>query len=595
MLNRPDVEVPPDDHHDPGEDSENPSWVPWVIGGVLTLLFLVFIVWMGIRMFGGDPPTSGDSAKIGRRSGGRQADQDNPEKCGASFGMTEGLALSGAFLAGAAAKHVYSKHSSAAQSDSLFGKFLRFPTLAKVTIIGAYTAVIGGIGVALGRFFFGGSDSSSNTDPVAKGKELERQFQDKAKKLSEIKGENTTLFEQTWSGKRTAKTIRVVQFNILAHGLSDMGCGFATNYKKGAPSEKSNHVQNMVDEWYDREKPTIPPITQPDPDGKKMKKAIKDIKDGKKNELLKLRKAGKAAECMSAMEKKWLHSEKYRELLFGRTWGPQPYGVPERIKRAAGLILSQCPDVVTLQEVDHYNYFEELFMPLGYSGVLNLKPMPTCETGNGTYGSDGVAIFWNKKRFRRINSESLELYDRKQNKVSGQRVIILVLEDMSTSTKFVVATGHFKSGDEDKHKPMKREHIDEVFDKLNKDHEGKPVIFAMDFNTDVASDAFQYFQGRAMGEWATDKIVFESAYELNDTDHFTTIKKRIGGDQPGKIGDEKHHTIDFIFHSRKLKCTGTLSIPHKNDILKATDNLGLPWWRYPSDHIMPGADLELLA
>jgi len=365
----------------------------------------------------------------------------------------------------------------------------------------------------------------------------------------------------------TDETIRVAQFNVLAHGLADFGGGFGTLYRDDAPSK----VQNMAEE-----------IT-----------LSSDLLKAQKQKWNMLREEGRADETMSSAEKKWLHSKAYREILFGRSWGPRPYGVPERIKRVAGAILAQCPDVITLQELDHYAYVSQLLDSLGYSGEIHKKIMdPTCRGNGGRdpklgYGDDGVAIFWNTKRLEKVKSEHIiPKFGEDSEKESGQRIVILTLKHKQSNKEFVVVTGHFKSGDDQKPKvlKMKKYHVDVLTEKL-KEYAGKPIIFTCDFNTSVSSKTFEYFQDL--------NKTLTSAYDLSDTERLSTVKKRKGGDQPNKVGKEKNHTIDFIFYSQAWKCVGTLGIPHKDHVLKETNGLGMPCWRYPSDHFMLCADLVM--
>lgn len=116
-----------------------------------------------------------------------------------------------------------------------------------------------------------------------------------------------------------------------------------------------------------------------------------------------------------------------------------------------------------------------------------------------------------------------------------------------------------------------------------------PVIFGADFNTGhdtpVMTDTFL----------PETKGSLNSAYSLTNNIRHTTFKYRKGGDQPEKCKPVSH-MIDYIFYSKKhWNCVRTLDIPDlKIPNEKSGLNLnnpGLPNWRYPSDHIMIGAEL----
>ena len=79
-----------------------------------------------------------------------------------------------------------------------------------------------------------------------------------------------------------------------------------------------------------------------------------------------------------------------------------------RKTRLIGEILQYTPDIITMQEIDHYNDF---FLPelnsLGYIGVFAPKPLSACLVVSNN--SDGCAIFLNEKKFRVMSTESITL------------------------------------------------------------------------------------------------------------------------------------------------------------------------------------------
>lgn len=83
-----------------------------------------------------------------------------------------------------------------------------------------------------------------------------------------------------------------------------------------------------------------------------------------------------------------------------------------------GEIIQYSPDIVTMQEVDHYNDF---FLPelqaMGYIGVYSPKPLSACLFVSNS--SDGCALFISEKRFRIISSESITLALTKAELVDG--------------------------------------------------------------------------------------------------------------------------------------------------------------------------------
>ena len=73
-----------------------------------------------------------------------------------------------------------------------------------------------------------------------------------------------------------------------------------------------------------------------------------------------------------------------------------------------GEITQYSPDIITMQEVDHYDdFFRPELKRLGYVGLFAPKPLSACLVVSNS--SDGCAIFVKENKFRMISSESLTL------------------------------------------------------------------------------------------------------------------------------------------------------------------------------------------
>merc|ERR1712072_466889 len=117
------------------------------------------------------------------------------------------------------------------------------------------------------------------------------------------------------------------------------------------------------------------------------------------------------------------------------------------------------------------------------------------------------------------NGETVPKEDDTGNQgIAGQRVLAVELQDRNTKKSLVVITGHFKSGTNKDDVPMKKKHIDAVLEWIstNKKFKGKPLIFGMDFNTDVTTEAFAYWEERKTHYLK--KLDLQSAYRLEDTE-----------------------------------------------------------------------------
>lgn len=175
---------------------------------------------------------------------------------------------------------------------------------------------------------------------------------------------------------------------------------------------------------------------------------------------------------------------------------------------------------------------------------------------------------------------------------SKQVFMHVVLNHITANKKFAIVTAHAKSGDDNADIATKIRQAEYMADKLKKF--SIPVIYAADFNTNPGTKAFKKFVEKANG--------FKSAYPVKTEDNVkggkqnetptTSYKFRRGGDQPEKCRPISQ-AIDFIFHSEQWKCTKLLTIPKELQELVKAKCAGLPNWRYPSDHVMIGAELEL--
>lgn len=415
------------------------------------------------------------------------------------------------------------------------------------------------------------------------------------------------------SHAKPAGAIRFLQFNILAHGLSDTSSGFAASYKENI---REATLQD-------------PPV---------------------KDELV---------------------SEQVNELLMSgkttNTGGIIP--PPPRFNRIMSIILEQNPDVITLQEVDHHL---DLMMPqleaLGYEGIFREKHKSVASKYNGGV-NDGVAIYWNTQKIKLAENHlvfSGSLHDHK-GKQAKQVAIAVKLQLKTTDQEFLVMTAHVKSGDKPKEVPIKEAQGREVANMMADNHlllpgwagpftiDGKvvyrhsngseqeetplaatqlPVVFACDFNNAPGGHAHVAFY-KKLAEKGT---VVTSAYgevlgHLADPTNydevvkaepeFTTDKWRKGGEQKQKIKVTRQ-TIDYIFHTEEFECSRVLDITPKpgqerclkcNTVANALnkcpkcgasgDSLAhiptrngieavhMPGYKYPSDHFMICADLTL--
>lgn len=282
--------------------------------------------------------------------------------------------------------------------------------------------------------------------------------------------------------------------------------------------------------------------------------------------------------------------------------------------RVATVILRQMPDILTMQEVD---CLEELMGDHGLgqfykSSIWYKKDVVQSYKMIGV--ADGVAVLWNQEKFEIVGrgggplpacdkqgkNKYLKDTDKDGEKVHDSKQIWTYVKLQcrdETKKTFIVVTAHLKSGDNAEDKFTKKAQAKFMAKQMKNlsENETIPVVCAADFNTNPGTEAFQAFVENTTGS-------FESAYPFKPEKNeeggaqnktpTTSYKFRRGGDQPGKCKPISQ-AIDFIFHSKQWKCARTLSIPKELQELVDAKCAGLPNWRYPSDHVMIGAELEL--
>jgi len=163
----------------------------------------------------------------------------------------------------------------------------------------------------------------------------------------------------------------------------------------------------------------------------------------------------------------------------------------QRRYRLLGEVVQYSPDIITMQEVDHYNdfFFPEL-QRMGYIGMFAPKPLSSCLFVSNS--SDGCAIFVSEKRLKVISSESITLALTKAELVDGgelneediyiraqnQVALITVCEVIPTADDFsfpvrlaqppllIIATTHLKSSKSASGERYREKEIGEVLKRI---------------------------------------------------------------------------------------------------------------------------------
>merc|ERR1711964_223225 len=283
-------------------------------------------------------------------------------------------------------------------------------------------------------------------------------------------------------------------------------------------------------------------------------------------------------------------------------------------------ILGNDPDIITVQELDHYwDFMGPLLHSVGYKSHYQYKQKSNGESYTGGF-RDGVAIFWKHEKF--------DFHDQSSEFTSPMIRVGLTTKGNAPPQTFDVFTAHMKSGDEECKKPFKTKkgkpdegcewEINEVtkavqlktvcgkcadtlvkkMDKVNllaewvKRHK-RPFIISLDLNSNQRSIANRML----MAKLSKAKRTIYDTYADLGLSGCSTYKERWGGAQPEKIDKAvKAQRIDFIFRSSHWRTVKALAYPTKDELLNNTMPGHGPWLpniKQGSDHFCAVATLRL--
>ena len=240
-------------------------------------------------------------------------------------------------------------------------------------------------------------------------------------------------------------------------------------------------------------------------------------------------------------------------------------------------ILFYSPDVVCLQEVDHFHdYFSPKLKAHGYSGTFLAKPDSPCLRVPGHTSPDGCAVFVKESRLEVKQMQEVLLKD-DRSLASNQVAIIVMLNDLQTNRKFLAAVTHLKAkeGNEKTRLAQGKDLLVNLRQMKCGMGNGEvlPILVGDDFNATPDEPIYQEMLDNGLNS------SYLSAAKHEAT--FTTWKFRPKG--------EVCHTIDYVWHSPEFIARNFLEIPSKDIIGKAA----LPSVDFPSDHLSLVFDFEM--
>ncbi|XP_067004646.1 nocturnin isoform X3 [Anabrus simplex] len=252
-------------------------------------------------------------------------------------------------------------------------------------------------------------------------------------------------------------------------------------------------------------------------------------------------------------------------------WSKRRYQIVEEI-------VEYCPDVILLQEVDHFSFLKKVLGSQGYSGMFFPKPDSPCLYIQGNNGPDGCAIFYRNSKFDLLKLETrvLEVWRVQSNQVA----VLAMLRVRETGQEVCVATTHLKARNGALLSTLRNEQGKDLLEFVIANSEGRPVIMGGDFNAEPIEPIYLTLLGNRT-------LRLASAYtSLRKNDDSNNIQMSAELEPPyttWKIRDEGEvcHTIDYVFYTRDdFVVEALLEFPTGEDIGKGR----VPSLNYPSDH-----------
>ncbi|XP_040904214.1 nocturnin [Toxotes jaculatrix] len=248
-------------------------------------------------------------------------------------------------------------------------------------------------------------------------------------------------------------------------------------------------------------------------------------------------------------------------------------------------ILTYRPDVLCLQEVDHYyDTFQPIMASLGYHGSFLAKPWSPCLDVEQNNGPDGCALFYRRSRFSLQSTAHLRLSA--MMLPTNQVAIVQTLNCRVTGRRLCVAVTHLKarSGWERLRSAQGADLLQSLRSITSRGGQSEaasaaiPLVVCGDFNAEPSEDVYRRFSSSPLG--------LSSAYKLLSSDGqtepaYTTWKIRPSG--------ESCSTLDYIWYTHDaLRVDCLLDIPTEEQI--GPDRL--PSYHYPSDHLSLLCDIS---
>ncbi|XP_055378644.1 nocturnin isoform X2 [Condylostylus longicornis] len=286
-------------------------------------------------------------------------------------------------------------------------------------------------------------------------------------------------------------------------------------------------------------------------------------------------------------------------------------------------ILQNDPDIICLQEVDHFKFLERILGSQNYCGIFFPKPDSPCLYIEENNGPDGCAIFYKRDKFNLLNYDTriLEVWHVQSNQVA----IVANLKLKDLDKELTICTTHLKARNGALLSKLRNEQGKDLLKFINDVGGNRPVLLCGDFNAEPIEPVYNtVLNNRELELTSAYAEINKQLEELNDdckirnsgidkTNNEDCKNLECNGDEElkeecnvaeimakkepayttWKIREEGEicHTIDYVFFSKNhFRVQNCLLFPKSEEIGEHRT----PSFRYPSDHFSLVCDFEFL-
>ncbi|XP_070137681.1 nocturnin isoform X2 [Drosophila bipectinata] len=272
------------------------------------------------------------------------------------------------------------------------------------------------------------------------------------------------------------------------------------------------------------------------------------------------------------------------------TWEHRKYLIVQEI-------LQNQPDVICLQEVDHFKFLQTVLGTQNYEGIFFPKPDSPCLYIEQNNGPDGCAIFYKRDKLQLLGYDTriLEVWRVQSNQVA----IAARLRMRANGREFCVCTTHLKARHGALLAKLRNEQGRDLIRFVKQFAGETPLLLCGDFNAEPVEPIYSTILGcdllRLGSAYADVKLDREKILQPSE-DVGEFVSESIKREPPyttWKIREdgEECHTIDYVFYTPdRLKIKNCLEFPAGEQIGKNRT----PSYQYPSDHFSLVCDFELL-